>query len=459
MQSGIISFHRYISWVLVIVSVVTIAGGYALARGWFPTLNHQISILHRMFEVTFIGILLVHILVTIKYYKLNLKETWSRMRQRDTSSIHLMRLIQRSSSWLIVIGALVTIITGFNGYPVFATAFGDIIPFAPHRVVDLLLVSSIIIHVSVGIRFALMRRRVRKSVNNYITVVALVSLILVSVFLNPLPPIVDNPNSVYVPEPRAYIKIGGNSIRFNPQEVETIRPDIFRSGSFSVFDVLVHVANQGQIELEYHFNSSMNTHVIDMLDGSPLWWYDVIYSGGWPESNVFRMDHYPWKNGTTLNYYKVGLPGLPRLQLIYNSYVADTERLEANGGITIVPEISIGGIDVSERFYNITVTPHNLRNDTFQDNVITAIDVVLSLGDQGLITYELQWYYAIGTARIVYNYWVDGFNGENTAGTCGWVYDTGSLEFYGFGGNHIHLPSDARVINSPEYMRWFWICV
>jgi len=193
-----------------------------------------------------------------------------------------------------------------------------------------------------------------------------------------------------------------------------------------------------------------------MLNGSPFWWYRVIYSGGWYENNVFRMDHYPWKNGTSLTFYK---ERETRLQLIYETYVADVQRFQANGAITIVPEISINGVGFSERFYDITVTPHNLRNDTFQNDVITAIDVMLSLGDQGLISYKLQWYNAIGTARVVHNYWIDGINGENTSGTCGWVYDTGSLEFYGFGGNHIHLPSDARAINSPEYMRWFWICV
>jgi len=458
MRSGIIHFHRYISWVLALVSVVTIVGGYALARGWFPSLYLQLSLLHRMFEVSFIALLILHVSITLRYYKLNLRETWSKKMQRDTSSIHLMRFTQRVSSWLIVIGAVITILTGLNGYPVYANAFGDVIPFAPHRVADLLLISAIIIHVTIGIRFAMMRRRVRRSIANRGTVLLLTSLILVTLFLNPLDFGVitdDNTNTVYVP-PQGYIQIAGDNIPFRPQDVETVRPDIFRPGSFSMFDVLVHVSNQGLVNLEYHFNSSMNTYVIDMLNGSPFWWYRVIYSGGWYENNVFRMDHYPWKNGTSLTFYK---ERETRLQLIYETYVADVQRFQANGAITIVPEISINGVGFSERFYDITVTPHNLRNDTFQNDVITAIDVMLSLGDQDLISYKLQWYNAISTARVVNNYWIDGINGENTSGTCGWVYDTGSLEFYGFGGNHIHLPSDARAINSPEYMRWFWICV
>ncbi len=29
----------------------------------------------------------------------------------------------------------------------------------------------------------------------------------------------------------------------------------------------------------------------------------------------------------------------------------------------------------------------------------------------------------------------------------------------GFRGNHIHLPSDTRIINSPEYVLYYWICI
>ena len=105
------------------------------------------------------------------------------------------------------------------------------------------------------------------------------------------------------------------------------------------------------------------------------------------------------------------------------------------------------------------MTPHNLRNDTFQPGVLTAIDVIMSLGDMGLINYTLQWYDEVGAARVVKNFWVESINEDATTGTCGFVYDTGSLEFYGFLGNHIHLPADVLVLNSPEYMRWFWICV
>jgi hypothetical protein len=94
----------------------------------------------------------------------------------------------------------------------------------------------------------------------------------------------------------------------------------------------------------------------------------------------------------------------------------------------------------------------------FQSGVITAIDVVISLAEQGKITYELQWYESIGLAKVK-NYFVQRINNDEGRGRCGFVYEAGSNAFKGFSGNHIHLPSDIRVINSPEYEEWFWICI
>jgi hypothetical protein len=32
-------------------------------------------------------------------------------------------------------------------------------------------------------------------------------------------------------------------------------------------------------------------------------------------------------------------------------------------------------------------------------------------------------------------------------------------DFSGFSGSHIHIPADVRMILSPEYELWFWICL
>jgi hypothetical protein len=252
------------------------------------------------------------------------------------------------------------------------------------------------------------------------------------------------------------LRIGNQNYFFNPSAVNTSRRDLFKKGQFSMFDILVHLDEQNKIELEYHFNESMKTHIIDSINGETNWWYETYYDGGWSENNVFRPDHYPWKPKTTLRFFRVSEM---RLERIYAVWKQEIQRLENNDGTIIIPEVIIQGNSFTKEFSNVTVTSHNLRNDTFQENVITAIDVILSLGDQNEIDYELQWYDSIGTAGFVRSYWVEAIDSDKAYGTCGFVYEAGSLEYEFFSGNHIHLPSDYRVLNSPYYVKFFWICI
>jgi hypothetical protein len=243
---------------------------------------------------------------------------------------------------------------------------------------------------------------------------------------------------------------------FNPEEVKTLRPDIFREGYFSVFDVLVHVAERGDIDLEYHFDESMNTYVIDRLEGTGDWWYEIYFDAGWPESNFYRMDHYPWKDGAYLTFFETN-PN--RIASTYSFFQQEVERIEKNNGEVIIPIVYIYGRYDSWHFENVIVKPHNLRRDMFQNDTITAIDVILSLGDLGKVNYTLQWYESIGEALIVKSFWIEDLMGDRSEGRCGFVHEEGGLERRNFGGNHIHLPADIKVLNSPDYALWFYICI
>ena len=84
---------------------------------------------------------------------------------------------------------------------------------------------------------------------------------------------------------------------------------------------------------------------------------------------------------------------------------------------------------------------------TFIENVTTALDVIMSLGDLGQLTYVLKWYDSIGTAETVRSYWVESIDSDSAYARCGFVYESGSIRFnYS---NHIHIPTDIRVLNSP----------
>lgn len=249
---------------------------------------------------------------------------------------------------------------------------------------------------------------------------------------------------------------GQGSFSFDPAEVETVRPEIFASGAFSVFDILVHLDARGRIDLEYHWDPELSTHVIDSLNDESGWWYRVVYDGGWSEDNVFRMDLYPYKERSRITLLH---PRAGGLEEIYTTFREETLRKPSAGEPLVIPQVILRGPREMKTFENVTVTPHNLRDDLFQEGVLTAIDVIMSMGDQGLIEYDIEWFESIGTAGVVRSYFVQRIDADAAAGRCGFVYDSGSNHFFGFRGNHIHLPSDSRVLTAPEYVRYFWICI
>lgn len=239
---------------------------------------------------------------------------------------------------------------------------------------------------------------------------------------------------------------------YDPHQIVTQRPDIFQPGHLSVFDIIAYLSETEEIAVEYHFDEEMNTHVIDSINGKQNWWYRVHYDGGWWESNVFRMDHYPVKDKM---YIRIFQESSSEIDAIFEGFRRQVAGRRQSDQI-IIPEVVIRGRYETLTFRNVTVEAHNLRNDTFTLGVITAIDTIISLADQGKISYDLRWYSRIANAEVK-DYYVDRINEDEAYGRCGFVYECGEREF-GFK-NHIHLPSDIRVINSPEYMEWFWICI
>jgi hypothetical protein len=242
---------------------------------------------------------------------------------------------------------------------------------------------------------------------------------------------------------------------FEATEVETLRPDIFQAGHFSVFDVVAHLAKEGDIELTYHFDDSAGTHVIDTINGQNDWWYTAFYSGGWSERIAFRMDMFPYKDGTEIRLFRD-----QNVDAIYTSFREEFNRLEANDGRIMIPEVRITGPGLNLAYSNVAVQAYDLRSDVLQSGVVTAMDVLLSLAEQGKIErLKLTWYDRIGGADPVENYFTEQINNAESRGTCGFVYEAGPHAFSGFSGNHIHLASDVRVIIAPEYALWFWICL
>jgi len=248
----------------------------------------------------------------------------------------------------------------------------------------------------------------------------------------------------------------------DPTDILSIRPDVFQSGRVSIFDVLVKLHKEGEIELAYHYDESMATHVVDSIDGAGRWWYEAYYSQGWFEQSVHRMDLYPIKDGTVIRFAQ---ERQSRIDAIHATFLAEVDRLSGNDGVVIIPSVIIEGPRRQQlAFKDIEVSSHGVRDDLLQPGVITALDILLSLGEQGLIDQiGLTWYDHIFSADPVDHYFVELIYGQDfiaeAEGGCGFVYEVGPRGFRGFAGAHIHLPTDARVLVSPEYAEWFWLCL
>jgi hypothetical protein len=135
----------------------------------------------------------------------------------------------------------------------------------------------------------------------------------------------------------------------------------------------------------------------------------------------------------------------------FSLFTEEVSRYAFNNNTIIIPRVYISGDSFSEEFYNVTVIPHNLRNETFQNDVITAMDVIMTLGDLGNITYELTWHESFRGASYVHSYFVSKINTDEAVGRCGYLYEISD--------SYIFLSADEQILTSPESVRFFWGCL
>ncbi|MHA1472279.1 MAG: hypothetical protein ACTSQW_04185 [Promethearchaeota archaeon] len=431
-----LKIHRATSWLITLFALITILLGYAATRRWFP--EYELFLfLHGVTGWIFPGLLLVHFILSIIYLKLNLRRIIKGLKNEKISGTSTLRLVQRITKWGIIVFAILISLSGLTYYPWFVAIFGNFFEFTLHLDLDLILSMFMIVHVGIGAKFYLTRRKVTHWGVD-LSIIFLIFSLLITAFIIDLPAGFGDPQ----------VNIAGRIYFYNPEEVETNRLDLYQNGSFSVFDVLLHLDSKGEIDLDYHFNASMNTYVIDNLNGVANWWYNTYYSGGNFEKNVVRMDHFTWKPGTQIRLYH---ESESYINNAYSLFKEEVDRFATNNNSIIIPIINITGKSFSEVFYNLTVFPHNLRNETFQQDIILAIDVIMTLGDLGYITYELTYHETFRSAGYVHSYFVSKINADETEGRCGFLFDINDL--------FIWVSADERILTSPESLNFYWDCV
>jgi len=247
------------------------------------------------------------------------------------------------------------------------------------------------------------------------------------------------------------MRVGDTVYYFDPTEVETSRPDVYNPGYFSMFDVLRYIGEEGFVDLEYMFDESLNTNRIESIDGVTNWWYEAFYDGGSPERSIVRVDHYMWREGASLRFYRTTPSHLER---IYSLYRLEVERREKNGGVLILPRVIIRGGSFTKEFENVEVIPWDMRGEAYREGTTTVLDLLRTLDDQGEIDVEVRWFNKYGTARID-DYWLVGIDGVRAKGRSGWAYEVGSF-MYWRGLYRPHIPVGIRPLNSPDYVEFYW---
>ena len=94
---------------------------------------------------------------------------------------------------------------------------------------------------------------------------------------------------------------------------------------------------------------------------------------------------------------------------ICRTFGEEVLRLMRNGGNVVIPEVIIQSpTGHVETFTDVAVTAHNFRSDVLQPGTVTALDILLSLGEQGKLSrLKLTWHERIGGADPVDSYWVE----------------------------------------------------
>jgi hypothetical protein len=85
-----------------------------------------------------------HIIYTLTFVKIRSRKLLSNPKR------HWIRLIQQATKWLIVIFVTLMIVAGLQRYEWIPNSFASGIPFKYHRLFDVFLVLSIIVHTIAG---------------------------------------------------------------------------------------------------------------------------------------------------------------------------------------------------------------------------------------------------------------------------------------------------------------------
>ncbi len=291
------------------------------------------------------------------------------------------------------------------------------------------------------------------------------------------------------PAPGSRVEILGQVYSFDPAEYAiktSLRPDIFAPGYFSMFDVILAVAKKNGIRMSLSFDPRCMTYFIKTINGrSGKYWYHFSYDAGSGNSSEInyrranRWDEALWRPGVWIKVVEG-----ENLDEIKAEYMEEMARQRQLGHV--IPRVSISinpsnykenppgsdRITVSRDFTNVKVTPHDVRGTgysspypkPFRPGVVTSLDILLSLQDQGRLNLVTGVFYTFFGGHYINSYYVVemGFPGVGSAhasGRQGFVYVTENGTPNKLPNNadgKLHITSDIHVVHAPDFSTWRW---
>ncbi len=171
-----VRLHRVISWWLVVITIITITLGYTITESWATNLT-LVTRFHMIFEWSFMGLLAYHLIYTLIFVRLNTLKLVKNFKK------HWVRIIQKSTKWLILLFATLIILAGFNRYEWAVIFFESWLPFRWHRFFDSFLVVSIILHTMAGSKIFFNRHKIRNWWINIPIILIGITLIAGAIYL------------------------------------------------------------------------------------------------------------------------------------------------------------------------------------------------------------------------------------------------------------------------------------
>jgi hypothetical protein len=278
------------------------------------------NFLHDWTGLVFGIIIVVHLLIHWRWFLAKFKKVLKNIKENKSLKISKRgkRKYKLTLAILLVISFLLVYITGIIKLPA-VIARQDVLYYLSiyililHDWSGVSFGSLVIIHIVLHRRWIINTTKTffRKSkVQNALLLIIVIAIrsILITPLILPTAPAPNDEGTII-------IELTG-TFKFNPNQIERTRPDIFRECHFSIFDILVNLDKRGEIDMEYHFDDSMKSHVIDSINGRNYWWHYSYYDGGWSEESVYRLDHYPYKPKM---YIRLHLTTEDKLERIYDT--------------------------------------------------------------------------------------------------------------------------------------------